>query len=355
MKINRISEATGSGNAGTFKVPIVLAPQDWKDEQLAPFNNPVYHYTNAELAYEESDGDFKETPEQRKKIENKTELLSRIDTYLKNFYTGQNDEDGGNIGDVKNPEKIIQRAIGTLKEDLAVWFGTKKKPKGSNQPKGPWVNICRKVDGKHPPCGRQDTSKGSYPKCRAAGVAGKMSDSQKRSACQQKRTAEKKDTQTGKGQKPVMTSYKPKNESMKKTIRLTENDLIRIIKKVITEQTGLEGKVINLFCQSKNNSFRESGLTLHSEEDMYGGLNGGGFKRIFLTPSPIIPRESYEPSTVTLDVIPAAKMDKDFLEKSKMAKPNQKIYLISPRTNVNHFCSIDNGTDREWSNYLNTL
>ena len=99
MKINRISEATGSGNAGTFKVPIVLAPQDWKDKQLAPFNNPVYHYTNAELAYEESDGDFKETTEQRKKIENKTELLSRIDTYLKNFYTGQNDEDGGNKHD----------------------------------------------------------------------------------------------------------------------------------------------------------------------------------------------------------------------------------------------------------------
>jgi hypothetical protein len=98
----------------------------------------------------------------------------------------------------------------TINEDLAVWFGKKKKPKGSSQPKGPWVDICRKVDGKHPPCGRQDTSKGSYPKCRAAGVAGKMSDSAKRSACQQKRSAEKKDTQTGKGQKPIMTSYKSK-------------------------------------------------------------------------------------------------------------------------------------------------
>jgi hypothetical protein len=103
---------------------------------------------------------------------------------------------------------------GILNEDLAVWFGTKKKPKGSKQPKGPWVNICRKVDGKHPPCGRPDTDKGGYPKCRAAGVAGKMSDSQKKSACQQKRRAEKKDTQTGKGQKPVMTSYKPKKESV---------------------------------------------------------------------------------------------------------------------------------------------
>jgi hypothetical protein len=182
-----------------------------------------------------------------------------------------------------------------------------------------------------------------------------MSDSQKQSACQQKRTAEKKDTQTGKGQKPVMTSYKPKNESMKKTIRLTENDLIKIVKLVLTEQTAPKGKVLNLFCQSKNNSFRESGLTLDYEEDMYGGLNGRGFKRIFLTPSPTIPRESYEPSTVTLDVIPAVKMNKDFLEKSKMANPNQKIYLISPRTNINHFCSIDADTDKEWADYLNKL
>jgi hypothetical protein len=61
-----------------------------------------------------------------------------------------------------------------------------------------------------------------------------MSDSEKRNACQQKRNAEKKDTQTGKGQKPVMTHYEPKNEStVKKTIKLTENDLIRIVKKVL--------------------------------------------------------------------------------------------------------------------------
>jgi len=236
MKKNRISEATGSSNAGAFKVPIVLSPQPWKENQIAPFTDSVYNYDNAELAYQEADGDFKETPEERSRIEKKTDIMAKVNEYLKSFYTGQNDEDGGVLGDIEDPEKIIQQAVGPLKEDLAVWFGTKKKPKGSNQPKGPWVNICSKVDGKHPPCGRQDTSKGSYPKCRAAGVAGKMSDSQKRSACQQKRTAEKKDTQTGKGQKPVMTSYKPKNESMKKIIRLTENDLIRIIKKVITEQ-----------------------------------------------------------------------------------------------------------------------
>jgi hypothetical protein len=107
-----------------------------------------------------------------------------------------------------------------LKEDLAVWFGTKKKPKGSKQPAGPWVNICRRdKKGKHPPCGRPEASDKGYPKCRASGVASKMSDSQKKSACQQKRKAEKTHSKSGTGNKPKMTHYKPKNESIKDLIR----------------------------------------------------------------------------------------------------------------------------------------
>ena len=121
-----------------------------------------------------------------------------------------------------------------LSEDLAVWFGKKKKKKGSKQPKGPWVNICKKKKGGgHPSCGRSDSDKGGYPVCRAAGVAGKMSEEQKKAACRQKRNAEKKDTQTGKGQKPIMTSYKPKNETV---IRLSESNLIKMIKNIINEQ-----------------------------------------------------------------------------------------------------------------------
>jgi hypothetical protein len=224
MKKNRISEATGSGSAGHFKVPIVLAPQEWKPDQLAPFNTPVYQYTNAELAYEEADGDFKETPEEREKIENKTEKLSKIDTYLKSFYTGQNDDEGSNVADVEPPEKLIHQAVGPLKEDLAVWFGTKKKPKGSKQPKGPWVNICRKEDGKHPPCGRPEAEDKGYPKCRAVGVASKMTDSEKRSACQQKRNAEKTHSKSGTGNSPKMVHYEPKNESLKTTISAILNE-----------------------------------------------------------------------------------------------------------------------------------
>ena len=105
------------------------------------------------------------------------------------------------------------------KEDLAVWFGTKKKPKGSKQPKGPWVNICRKKEGGgHPPCGRPEADSKGYPKCRAAGVAAKMTDVQKRSACQQKRRAEKKEPKSGTGNSPTMTSYKPKKKSKNESI-----------------------------------------------------------------------------------------------------------------------------------------
>jgi hypothetical protein len=213
-------------------VPIVLAPEVWTKDQLAPFVDSVSDYTNAELAYEEADGDFLESPEKRAEIEKRTEMLSRVDQYLKKFYTGQNDDEGSNLADVSAPQDMINKAIGPLKEeveflkeDLAVWFGTKKKPKGSKQPKGPWVNICRKVNGKHPPCGRAKAEDKSYPKCRAVHVASKMSDSQKRAACQQKRRAEKTHSKTGTGNKPKMVSYKPKNEGLTDLIKkiLKEN------------------------------------------------------------------------------------------------------------------------------------
>jgi hypothetical protein len=182
-----ITEKSSSVTAGPYNAPIEIGYYNWSDSELSPFNIKV-------------DTDF-----------NKKSLKNTLDKNIKRVVgVWEKDKNGSYERDVDYPE--------TINEDLAVWFGTKKKPKGSSQPKGPWVNICRKVDGKHPPCGRPDTSKGGYPKCRAAGVAGKMSDSAKKSACSQKRSAEKKDTQTGKGQKPVMTSYKPKNESVDQII-----------------------------------------------------------------------------------------------------------------------------------------
>jgi len=204
-KKRKVNEADTSISAGAYNGPIDLGLKKWSKKELSPFDQELDHYFNNHA----------------KKIDMKNNIKKTVGVWEKN-----------NDGTFKKENHPVH----TLKEDLAVWFGKKKKPKGSSQPKGPWVDICRKVDGKHPPCGRTDTNKGSYPKCRAAGVAGKMTDSEKRSACQQKRRAEKKDTQTGKGQKPIMTSYKPKktkNESVKNFSNLTESDIERIVSKVL--------------------------------------------------------------------------------------------------------------------------
>ena len=173
---NLLNETSSSVTAGLYNAPLEIGIYKWKNE-LGPFTDFVDSFYNRTI----------------KKNTLKNNIKRIVGVWEKN-------KNGSYFRDIDYPN--------TINEDLAVWFGKKKKPKGSSQPKGPWVDICRKVDGKHPPCGRQDTSKGSYPKCRAAGVAGKMSDSAKRSACQRKRSAEKNDTQSGKGQKPIMVSNK---------------------------------------------------------------------------------------------------------------------------------------------------
>lgn len=72
-------------------------------------------------------------------------------------------------------------------EDLDKWFKEK------------WVDISKKnKDGSHPPCGREDASKGGYPKCRKAKVAAKMSDKEKKNSVGRKRSAEKKGAKSGK-------------------------------------------------------------------------------------------------------------------------------------------------------------
>jgi hypothetical protein len=198
-----IKEGTStSGSRGSYVGPLQIGIRLFDKDKLSPFTTPVSDYDSPELEYDSYDGKM-DTP--KKKIKSLEKKAKKISNYIKNHPELTSSDEDGNV---------INPFPSKLNEDLAVWFGSKKKPKGSKQPKGPWVDICRKVDGKHPPCGRSDADKGSYPKCRAAGVAGKMSDSQKKSACQQKRKAEKNDPQTGKGQKPVMTSHKTKKESV---------------------------------------------------------------------------------------------------------------------------------------------
>jgi hypothetical protein len=188
---HKINESTTSSSDGQFKGKLNITPQTWTDGQLQPFTVKLSKYFNNDTSYDFYDGEVGKSSDRVKKDEAKTK---------------------SNINKVKKMRKKIFKDD-ILKEDLAVWFGTKKKPKGSKQPKGPWVNICRKKEGGgHPPCGRPEGESKGYPKCRAAGVAAKMTDEQKKAACAQKRRAEKKDPKTGKGNKPTMTSYKPKKK-----------------------------------------------------------------------------------------------------------------------------------------------
>ena len=237
VKKQDIKEATSdsTGSRGSFVPPLQTGVRYFKKNIIAPFTDPVSNYKSPDLEYDSYDGKMERNKKQRKKEE--SSALKDYNKIKNNPYSTFSDEDGNVINQYPEKNKKIVPIKEwiflddiLLNEDLAVWFGTKKKPKGSKQPKGPWVDICRKVNGKHPPCGRSDADTGSYPKCRAAGVAGKMSDSEKRSACQKKRRAEKKDTQTGKGQKPVMTSYKPRK---KKTQNESLDNLVKNILRTI--------------------------------------------------------------------------------------------------------------------------
>jgi hypothetical protein len=189
-KINEVMSTHSS--SGEYTGPQELGMKKWNKNMLAPFT------------------EFVDTEINHKKVKSTTkDNIKRIVGMWEKGTDGSHNVD---THDVHTINEWGYEEAPILTEDLAVWFGTKKKPKGSSQPKGPWVNICRKVDGKHPPCGRSEADTKSYPKCRAAGVASKMSDSEKKSACAQKRREEKKDPKIGKGNKPTMVSYKPKGK-----------------------------------------------------------------------------------------------------------------------------------------------
>lgn len=106
-----------------------------------------------------------------------------------------------------------------VNEDLGRWFKEK------------WVDVSKKVDGKHPPCGRKDADGKSYPKCRPSKkvsketpkVASSYDKDEKEKMTQQKRRAEKKDPKVGKGNSPTMTRFdKGKSKSMKEQVEKIE-------------------------------------------------------------------------------------------------------------------------------------
>ena len=94
-----------------------------------------------------------------------------------------------------------------MNEDLDKWFKEK------------WVNIGKKVDGKHPPCGTSGEKKG-YAKCVPAAKAAGMSKKEKESATNRKRAAQNDagrggKSSAGQGKTPIYVKT-DKNEDWSK-------------------------------------------------------------------------------------------------------------------------------------------
>ena len=253
---NITETSTTSTSAGTYNGPIELGLKKWKESELGPYTEFSKHPVNKE--------------KKQKTLKNNISTVVGV---------WEKDKDGSYEIDIHN--------VHTVNEDLAVWFGTKKKPKGSKQPAGPWVNICRKKEGGgHPPCGRPDADPKGYPKCRAKGVASKMTDSQKKSACSKKRNAEKKDTQTGKGQKPVYSSYKPRKESVEflppiKLVNLAGRVLYEVKKQGINENLTVIKNLYNRVPFTEKmiqelNELLKNRILVESKEDKLNYLLLGG-------------------------------------------------------------------------------
>jgi hypothetical protein len=232
-----LNEATDtSGGSGSYRVPISPGLKLWDKDVLEPFTIPLSNVDNAQIYVDSLDGNITTKDKSAKET-----IALRISRELKKRQENQDDDGlgGGRPSDVSgSPEGGDTSESGdsggvsesVIKEDLGVWFGTKKKPKGSKQPKGPWVNICRRdKNGKHPPCGRSNATDKAYPKCRAAGVASKMTDSQKKSACAQKRKAEKSHPKSGTGNKPKMVSYKPRKESVSEAFKVKPDEYKKLL------------------------------------------------------------------------------------------------------------------------------
>ena len=94
--------------------------------------------------------------------------------------------------------KKTQQVIETIKGNLCIHCGNPTNEDLKNWFKSKWVNIGKKVGGKHPPCGTSGEKKG-YAKCVPASKAASMSKKEKESATRRKRAAQNKAGRGGRG------------------------------------------------------------------------------------------------------------------------------------------------------------
>ena len=119
-----------------------------------------------------------------------------------------------------------------LDEDLRKWFKQK------------WVNIGKKVDGKHPPCGSSGEKSG-YAKCVPASKAAGMSKKEKESATRRKRAAQNDagrggSDSKGQGKTPIYVSTK--KEGITDGLRPDEIEMIDGIVDMLNQVEDIQNR-----------------------------------------------------------------------------------------------------------------
>lgn len=180
--------------AKSEKESVPTDPRKWgraKAEAKKRYDKWPSAYSSAFAAkkYKEWGGKWK-----KKKKKSSADDMNYVDSFtdqqLLNMGVDLNDvEDSEDLNDVFEGKNGLE-AHGK-KGGLDEWFDEK------------WVNICKKEDGKHPPCGRNDADKGKYPKCVPKAKANNMSKKDKDDACKRKRKSN-----PSKGKKPTYVSTK---------------------------------------------------------------------------------------------------------------------------------------------------
>lgn len=89
----RIDEMTSSSSGGKYRVPLVLAPQIWDNDQMGAYTIPASQYMSADLAYDSYDDKM----ERSKKEISKEEKFARKKAKMAKEMFSQNDGDGNPI------------------------------------------------------------------------------------------------------------------------------------------------------------------------------------------------------------------------------------------------------------------
>ena len=235
------NESTGVGSAGGFEAPLFSVTKKEMDEmkqtsfkapKLTMFSDeapkPIKNNESIEDLMEGKNTPTNPSLWSRAKAAAKSKYKVYPSAYANGFAAKWYKKHGGGCKKKSSNESKEFNEASSPAQQAAIAINMKKKgikPKNKNVNedlrnwfKEKWVDVSKKVDGKHPPCGRKDADGKAYPKCRPSKkvssetpkVASSYDKDEKKAMTQQKRRAEKQDPKIGKGNKPTMTHYNKK-------------------------------------------------------------------------------------------------------------------------------------------------